>query len=372
VADGVPDVEAAVLTAIRGATGSVPVGGVLDLHANPSPELVRDCDVLVSYDTFPHIDMRERGSEVAGLLGRRLNGSALRTMVRKLPLLVCPLAQATDSNPMRQLQRAATARARGAGLARISIVGGFAYSDVERAGMSVLIVHDANRLNAAMSVMDATVADIWAHSGDFALARDDPATAVARALASRRRPVFLVDVADNVGGGSPGDGTSLLRELLTAGATNCVVMIADREVALEAALLGVGAEIDVLLGGKTDASHGAPIRIRGRVQRITDGHYRVNGYYMTGRTFSMGTTVVVSVAGNSVVITEIAVPPFHSEQLSSVGVDVSRAAVVVVKGAIAWRGAFGDVAGDIFEVATPGICPVDISLLPRRAVPMTF
>lgn len=372
VADGVPDVEAAVLTAIRSGTGSVPVGGVLDLHANPSPELVRDCDVLVSYDTFPHIDMRERGSEVAALLGRTLDGSSLRTMVRKLPLLVCPLAQATDINPMRQLQSAAMARAREAGLARISIVGGFAYSDVERAGMSVLIVHHANQVDAAASVMDATVADIWAHAGDFALARDDPAAAVARALASTRRPVFLVDVADNVGGGSPGDGTALLRELLTAGATNSVVMIADREVALEAARLGVGAEINVLLGGKTDSSHGAPIRIRGSVQRITDGHYRVNGYYMTGRTFSMGMTAVLSVAGNSVVVTEIAVPPFHSEQLSSVGVDVSSASIVVVKGAIAWRGAYGDVAGDIVEAATPGICPVDISSLPRRAVPMTF
>lgn len=371
VADGVPDVEAAVVAAIRDVAGDVTVGGVLDLHGNPSPELVRDCKVLVSYDTYPHVDMRERGGEVAALLARALDRESLRTMLRKIPLLVCPLAQATDLNPMRELQHAATARARIAGLARISIVGGFAYSDVERAGMSVLVVHEAEQEDAATYVIDATVADILAHAGDFELARNDTATAVARALASTRRPVFLVDVADNIGGGSPGDGTSLLRELLSAGATNCVVMIADREVALIAERIGVGAQIDVFLGGKTDSSHGGPIRIQGQVERITDGRYRAAGYYMTGRSFSMGTTAVLSVAGNTVIVTETPVPPFHSEQLSSVGVDVRRASVVVVKGAIAWRGAYGEIAGDIIEVATPGICPVDVSSLPRHAAPMT-
>jgi microcystin degradation protein MlrC len=372
VAEGTPDVEAAVLATIRDTVGGVAVGGVLDLHANPSPQLVRDCDVLVSYDTFPHVDMRERGREVAALLSRTLSGASQRTMVRKIPLLVCPLAQATDANPMRAIQGAATTRARAAGLARISIVGGFAYSDVERAGMSVLIVHDVGQEEAAETVMDATVADIWAHAADFALARDDPAAAVARALASSRRPVFLVDVADNIGGGSPGDGTVLLQELLAAGATDSVVVIADREVALMAERLGVGADIDVLLGGKTDSSHGAPVQIRGRVERVTDGTYRAGGYYMTGRSFSMGTTAVLAVAGNSVVVTEIPIPPFHSEQLSSVGIDARSASVVVVKGAIAWRGAYEAVAGEIIEVATPGICPIDISSLPRRAVPMTF
>lgn len=371
VADGVADVEAAVLAAVRDAAGGLPIGAVLDLHANPSPELVGACDVLVSYDTYPHVDMRARGQEVATLLGRMLDGTPLRTMVRKIPLLVCPLAQATDTNPMRRLQEAATARARIAGLPRISIVGGFAYSDVARAGMSVLIVYQPGQEATAADVMDATVADILAHAEDFAVARDDPAAAVARALGSTRRPVFLVDVADNIGGGSPGDGTALLRELLAAGATGSVVTIADRAVAREAERLGVGAPIDTLLGGKTDSRHGAPVRIRGYVERITDGRYRVAGYYMTGRTFSMGTTAVLSVAGNSVVVTETPVPPFHAEQLASVGIDVRRASIVVVKGAVAWRGAYGDIAGEVIEVATPGICPVDVSSLPRRTVPMT-
>lgn len=371
VAAGVDDVESATLAVLRDVAGDIPVGAVLDLHANPSPELVSASDVLVSYDTYPHVDMRERGAEVAGLLYEALRGRRLRTSVRKLPLLVCPLAQATADGPMRRLQDAATLRAHEAGIARVCIVGGFGYSDVERAGMSVLAVHDVDDDASARDVLDATVADIAASAEEFSVVRDDPATAVARAVTSHRRPVFLADVADNIGGGSPGDGTALLREILRAGVTGAVVTLADREVALEAHRLGVGAHIEAPVGGKTDRMHGAPVPIRATVERVTDGSYRADGYYMGGRSFSMGATAVLSVQGNTLVVTERPTPPFHPEQLSSVGVDVRQASIVVVKGAIAWRGAYEDVAGEIIEVATPGICPVDVSSLPRRAVPMT-
>jgi microcystin degradation protein MlrC len=371
VAAGTPDVEAEVVSAARDVVGDVPIGAVLDLHANPSPALVDSCEAIVSYDTYPHVDMRERGREVAALVTQMLAGRRLRTMVRKLPLLVCPLAQATERGPMHRIQQAAAARARAAGVARVCVVGGFAYSDVDRAGMSVLAVHDLDSQAAAQDVVDATIADIAEHSQEFAVARDDPKTAVARALAATRRPVFLADIADNIGGGSPGDGTVLLRELLAAGATGAVVTIADREVALHAERLRAGAEIDVMLGGKTDRMHGEPVHIRGRIERVHDGVYRTSGYYMTGRTFTMGTTAVLSVAGNTVVVTEMAVPPFHSEQLSSIGVDVQGASIVVVKGALAWRGAYEDIAGEIIEVATPGVCPVDVSSLQRRSQPMT-
>ena len=372
VATGTDDVEAATLAIVRDVAGDIPVGAVLDLHANPSLALADACSVMVSYDTYPHVDMRERGAEVAALLSRVLDGRPMHTTLGKIPLLVCPIAQATAGGPMRELQDAATARGKDAGVERVSVVGGFAYSDVERAGMSVLVVHDADAGDVAQEVVDATIADIASRAGDFAVVRDDARTAVARAQASMRRPVFLADVADNIGGGSPGDGTELLREILLAKVTGAVVTLADREVALECSRLGVGQHIDMLVGGKTDRHHGAPIRIRGTIERLTDGAYRASGYYMGGRTFSMGRTAVLSVEGNTLVVTERPTPPFHPEQLSSVGVDVTAASMVVVKGAIAWRGAYESVAGEIIEVATPGICPVDVSSLPRRTVPMSL
>ena len=372
VADGYPDTETALLSVVRETVGSVPVAAVLDLHANPSPELVESCEVLVSYDTYPHVDMRERGREAARLLSDVLAGRRLRTAVGKLPLLVCPLAQATDAEPMRSLQRRAAARARAAGLVRICIPAGFAYSDVDRVGMSVLAIHDEGDEAAARDVIAETLADITEQTDAFMVARDDAATAVRRAIASPARPIVLADVADNIGGGSPGDGTALLAELLAQHAQDAVVTMADAHVARLAADLGTGAEIEALVGGKSDRRHGDPVRVRGRVVTLTDGRYRTQGSWMTGREFSMGTTAVLRVEGVTLVVTERPTPPFHAEQLSSVGVDARTAKIIVAKGAIAWRAAFGDIAAEVIEVATPGACPVDVASLARSTTPMTL
>lgn len=372
VAEGFDDAEVSALQLVREVVGEVPISGVLDLHANPAPELIAGVDSMVSYDTYPHVDMRERGVEAAQLLSTIFAGTALRSQVRKIPLLVSPIAQATDHDPMRSLQNRAAQRAKRAGLHRVCVLGGFAYSDVSRAGMSVIAVHDDAHAQAASEVLDATIADIETHASDFVVARDNPAAAVRRALVAHSSPVVLVDVADNVGGGSPGDGTALLSELLRARVPKAVVPIVDREVALLAEQMGEGSSIDAHVGGKTDDRHGRPIHIRGHVVRVTDGRYRTNGPWMTGREFSMGTTAVIEVEGVTLLVMSDRTPAFHAEQFTSQGIDPTQAGVIVVKGAIAWQGALGDIAGEVIEVAGPGITPVDVHALPRQRTPEAF
>ena len=84
----------------------------------------------------------------------------------------------------------------------------------------------------------------------------------------------------------------------------------------------------------------------------------------------MGITAVVAVDGMTVIVTERAVPPFHVEQLTSVGIDPRDARIIVAKGAIAWRAAYGDVANEVIEVDGPGACPLDPTVLKRSTTPM--
>jgi hypothetical protein len=72
---------------------------------------------------------------------------------------------------------------------------------------------------------------------------------------------------------------------------------------------------------------------------------------------------VIEAGGVTLVVMERSVPPFHAEQLLSVGIDAREAEFIVAKGAVAWRSACGDVAGTVIEVDSPGICPLD----PARA-----
>lgn len=368
VAEAEDDVERAVVSIARQVLGDAPLVAVLDLHGNPSEEMARSCDAVVVYDTYPHTDMRQRGQEAASIMAEMLAGATYQTLVRKVPILICPLAQGTANVPMRDLQARAR-RLQGAdGIRRVALFPGFPYADVARAGFSVVVTYHAGAERRAADVAEELVAAVAGY--DWAVRRPDPPTAVAEAMRSPDRPVVLADVADNVGGGSPGDGTALLAELLTQGAAEAMVTIADAEVAGDAARVGERGVLEAEVGGKTDRFHGDPLAIRGTVVRVTDGRYRSEGTWMTDQEFSMGTTAVIKVDGVTLVVTERATPPFHREQLTAQGVDPASAAIIVAKGAIAWRSAFGDVARRVVEVDTPGICPVDPYRLPRATAPM--
>jgi len=370
VAEGHDDAERTLLELLRRVRPGVPVAVVLDLHANPSRAFVALCDVVIAYDTYPHVDMRERGREAAALMCEMLGGRALETHVAKIPILTPPLMQGTAVEPMRGIEARARGRARRPGIARVSIAAGFPYSDVERAGISVLVVCEPSRRHAATIVLEDTALDVRAHREAFRAVRPGPAAAVAQALAAPLRPVVLADVSDNVGGGGPGDGTALLRELLAQDAPSAVVVLADADAARAAAAAGAGATYRGPVGARTDAMHGAPVEVEGEVLAVTDGRYRTAGTWMEGQEFTMGQTAVVRCGGVRVVLTERRVPPFHREQLTSVGIDPAAVDVIVAKGAVAWRAAFGDVARTVIEVDTPGICPADPDVLPRRTVPV--
>lgn len=372
VAENHPDFELDTLEIVRREVGDIPIVCVLDFHANPSPEFVAIPEVVICYDTYPHIDMWDRGREAAQLLDRLMGGESLRTWVGKHPLLVCPLAQATEAAPMLDVMETARSAADEGGLVRVCVAGGFGYSDVERAGISVLVTGRSDQEENARDVIAVVLEKIDSMTDRFEVSRPKPSEAVRKAKTATETPVVLADVADNIGGGSSGDGTAILEEILRQGVTGALVIIADREIAERAHQTGEGGHIEGILGGKTDDLHGGPIHVAGEVVKLSDGVYKSEGSWGAGLEFSMGPTALLSIAGNDVVVTAKATPPFHVEQVTHLGIDPANATLIVAKGAVAWKAAYGDVARSVIEVDAPGVCPVDLSHLTRKTVPMTY
>jgi microcystin degradation protein MlrC len=372
VTAGYPDMEAETLRRLRARYPDIPLMAVLDLHANFSAEACSHCDVVVGYRTYPHVDMADCGREATALMRRALEGERFVTAYAKLGVLTSPLSQGTANEPMRGLIDRAEARAAAEGVDRVSLLPGFPYSDVARCGFAILAVATDARSAAALQVVAETAADVEAHLAEFTLTRPRPAVAVRDALARTAHPVVLADVSDNVGGGSPGDGTALLAELVAQRASGAVVIIADAEAVAAARRAGSGNEVELEVGGKSDTLHGTPVRIAGEICALSDGNYRTEGSWMTGQSFSMGPTAAIETDdGIIVVLTSRAVPPFHVEQLTSIGIDPRRASIIVAKGAIAWRAAYEPVMASAIEVDTPGCCPVDPLKLDRRHAPET-
>lgn len=362
------DADGALLRMIRNDVGAnIPIVATLDFHANVSRAMVDAADAMTGYRTYPHRDMAERGREATALLAMLIRGERLHKAHVKLPLLTVPQCQATDDEPMLGLMATRDRIAALPGIASVSVLMGFAYSDCAHLGAS--IVAYAVSQAAADSAAADLAREIWARREAFVPVLE-PVSAIGDLTGPDAAvPVVLLDPADNVGGGSAGDGTAILAELLAAGTHGAVVVICDPIAAQHAAEAGIGGAFRGEVGARGDDLHGAPIHLEGRVAYARDSDFRHSGSYMTGFVSRMGLTAIIDTGGTKVVLTSLRTMPFDIEQLRSVGIEPGEQRVLVVKSAIAWRAAYGPVARTIVTVDTPGICTSNVRRLDYRMIP---
>jgi microcystin degradation protein MlrC len=201
---------------------------------------------------------------------------------------------------------------------------------------------------------------VWRRRTEFRLDIPEPAETVRQTVGAADGLSILVDVADNLGAGTPGDGTILLAELLKQRARDALVLLADPEAVKECIRAGVQNRVRVEVGGKTDHLHGEPVKIEGVVQTLSDGIFRNVGPMRDGVIDDQGRAAVVLAEGIRVVLTERRVPMWNLEQLRSLGIEPMRLRIIVVKAAIAYRAAYAPIARRIIEANTPGLSSADL------------
>jgi microcystin degradation protein MlrC len=170
-----------------------------------------------------------------------------------------------------------------------------------------------------------------------------------------------VDTGDNVGGGSAGDGTLILAEMLRQGATDGVVCLYAPEEARLCASAGVRENVQLLVGGRVDRLHGDPVAVAGRVRVLHDGTYLEPDVRHGGKRINhMGLTALVEIEGrNLLLLNSQRHPPFSLGQLTCLGIQPRQQRLLVVKAAIAYKAAYAPIAGTIIEVDTPGLTAIN-------------
>jgi len=368
VAESYPDADAEVLRRLRAALGpDLPIVVTHDAHANVAPREVELSTALVIYKEVPHIDQRERGIQAAGIMARIVKeGVRPVQAIKKPPMLYNILYHNTKREPMLPLiEETKRLEREDPRILAASVAVGYQYADVPQMGPSVVVVSDGDA-DLAQEEAKRLAAMMWEHRRVMRLDLPDAAEAVREAMSAPETPAVLVDMGDNIGGGSAGDGTLLLAELVEQGASGYVVPLCDPEAVRQAVAAGVGGRFDFSVGGKTDKLHGEPVRVQGRVHLIYDGRYvEAESRHGGMRYNDQGLTAVVHVEGsdpdspNVVLLNSRRHPPFSLGQLTSAGIAPAQQEILVVKAAVAFRAAYEPIAGTIIEVDTPGLTSVN-------------
>jgi microcystin degradation protein MlrC len=364
VAEPYPDADGETLVRLRRLFGrEFPIICTLDIHANVSPRMVENATALIIYRSNPHLDQRARGLEAAQLMVRTVKGEVKPVMAAEFPPLVINiLRQYTGQEPAASLIRDLEVVLGYTKILSASVAEGYPYADVEEMGMSFLTVADDD-IALARQAARWMATRAWDQRQSFIGKAPAPAEALRRAADVPQRPIVLMDVGDNVGGGSAGDSTFLLEEALRQGIGNMLVILYDPESVQACVRAGVGATVTLRVGGKTDTLHGRPIAIQGKVRILSDGKYTEDEVRHGGRrSYDMGTAAVVETEqAHTIILTSMREIPVSLGQVLSVGVRPHRKKIIVAKGVVSPRPAYEPIAAEVVLVNTPGSTTADLS-----------
>jgi microcystin degradation protein MlrC len=327
------------------------------LHANISAELAAASDMLIGYETYPHVDMEERGVEAAQLMVRIVrDGLRVHQVFRQLPLITLPPKQCTLRSPMRELIGSLRKLKSRPEILSATVAMGFPFADIPNTGVSLVVSADeaATAEAAAAELSDL----VWGLRDELQPELVTIETAMQRAGANApdAGPLIFADGSDNPGGGAPCDGTVALHALVDAGFAGAVVgVLHDPETVAQAHDAGVGATIEARIGGKSDNLHGATLVAPAYVRALNDGQFTHRGPMFHNLAGDMGRMATVVVNQVLIVVAENRRQLLDSEMLRIAGVTPEHARLIVVKSAVHFRGDFERFASEIVDADTPGI-----------------
>lgn len=362
------DGEGMLLERIRAIDPDVPICVTCDLHANLTASMVENCNALIGYKTYPHVDMFEVGDQIGRVLFDSIDGKSVPVMAwGNIPLLAQTLCMGTADQPMKTLIAMAREAETRPGILAVTVFGGFPMADIRDAGLSVIVVSDDDR-NAAQAVVDDLLQTAWSRREAFIYEPKPLAEAMSEAASLDDGPVLLLDHADNVGSGGTQDVMTVIRAVLEAGLENvAVACVCDPEAVGEMASAGPGARLTISLGGKTDMPSvglkGEPLEITGIVRRVTDGNWIVRGPMYTGVEVSMGRTVLFDTGNMEIVVVSHHHEPWDVGVFTSVGIDPGGKNYLVLKSRIHYRAGFGDLGTHTLTCDGEGVTTSDNSLL---------
>lgn len=365
-ADGIDDADGEILRRIRNEVGpDCPIMAVHDLHSNISRQMVDNADTLIIERTYPHVDMAQRASEATRLLARTIAGEVRPTMaLRSLPLLWAAPKMIDTEPPMSEAVAQLTLLDQRPEVLAASIGVGYQWIDNPLVGASTIIVTD-NDAELAQQLADELAHWIWDRRETWQRKPLSPVSALEQGEAADRYPIILADQGDNTGGGSPGDGTEILRLFVERDLPQAAVLyVVDPDTAAAAKAGGVGATIDVEVGGKSHPLMGPPVPLHAEVLSLSDGHFTYDGPMWAGVKGAAGDSALLRQRGVHVIVTSKRMQPIDLAFSRSLGLDCRQLRYISVKSTGHFRSGFGPIAGSIYNVDAASLLGQDFRKLP--------
>jgi microcystin degradation protein MlrC len=359
VAEGYDDCEGDILARVRAIVGpKIPVGVELDLHCHLTPAI---CDnaIPVIFKEYPHVDGAARAEEVYTLVTRAARGE-IRPVVALHDCRMIGMWR-TPVQPVRGFVDRMAALEGKDGILSVSFGHGFPWSDVADVGAKFVVVADGDR-DKARALAARLAREIWDLRDKTLTPHDSIDGAIDFALAAPKGPVTLADVADNAGGGAPSDSTFVLRRLVERKVKGVALGCIWDPVAVGfCAEAGIGAALNLRIGGKSGPVSGLPIDLRVTVRAIVDDHSQGG---LSGDRAHYGRSAWVHADGIDIILTSKRQQVFQPDAFTGLGCTLHDKRVIVVKSMQHFFTGFAPISTAVRYIAAAGTVGAEFANLP--------
>jgi microcystin degradation protein MlrC len=339
---------------------SIPIVGTLDPHANVSELMVSVTNGLFPYATNPHIDQRETGKKAARFLLDILQKKTWPAQhLIQLPVAISIEQQHSASDPCKSLYEFARLLCLSEKLWHVNIALGFPYADVHDMGTSVIIITEQGK---KAEKAKKEIKSYFNNQQQSFVGVKEPFISILPKIKGSPKPVLLLDMGDNVGGGGLGNSTYLLEHLEKTGLKS-IICIYDPEAVATCLRHPFGQTFTLSLGKHPEKQEALVLRVT--LKSISSGIFTETEPRHGGQKhYNMGQSAVIqTINGNTVLLHSKRVPPFSLAQLTSCAINPNEYEVIVAKGVIAPMAAYGPVCPTIIKVNTPGLTTADMTQL---------
>ncbi|WP_224705509.1 M81 family metallopeptidase [Devosia aquimaris] len=343
VAQGYDDPEGDLLSRVRAIVGpDVLVCAELDPHSHLTAKRAAAANFFVVFKEFPHTDFVDRARDLWAIAVRALKGEITPVM----SVFDCRMIDVfpTSRQPMRGfVDRLYDLEKSEPHVLSLSVIHGFMAGDVPEMGTKVIAVTDGHA-DAGAALAERLGRELFALRGTFMVPQVDEKTAVDMAVAAPKGPVVIADVWDNPGGGTAGDATVILAELMDRGISDVAVGTIWDPIAVQICMAaGEGAEIPLRFGAKSAPDTGNPIDRLVTVKRLVrDAQMRFGDSFAP-----FGDAAWISFDGIDVILNSTRAQSFDPSLFSAMGIDPKSRKILLIKSTNHFYDSFSKIASEI-------------------------
>ncbi len=362
VADGCEDTEGDLLQRVREIVGAdVLVCAELDPHSHLTARRAAAADFFVFFKEFPHTDFVERAEDLWRIAIDTLEGRVTPVM----SIFDCRMIDVfpTSRDPMRSfVDKLMQIERDDADVLSLSVVHGFMAGDVAEMGTKMLVVTNG-RAEKGEALARELGLELFSRRGTYRMPEMDERQAVAQALAAPAGPVVIADMWDNPGGGTAGDATVVLEELIARNATDTAIGTIWDPMAVQICMAaGEDAEIPLRFGAKSGPGTGRPIDGIVKVVKLVR-----NAEMRFGESFApFGDAVHIRLHGIDIILNTTRAQSFDPSLFSVMGIDPTSKKILVIKSTNHFFASFSKIASEILYCSAGTPYPNDPARTPYR------